>query len=170
MTCTTLPHWHSCMWWLCLGTNKDVSLCCVLLVQPLLSSAGYRYKYWVQVYWGMYKCGGLCWVSTDMQVWSCSLATMCSGSLDLDARGLALGSYTSLLLTKNSKKSFRLIVTICQITEITYLHAVGSAFIILCWVQVQVLSTGALGNVQVRGFMLGEHRHAGMVLQPCYYV
>ena len=54
-----------------------------------------------------------------MQVWSCSLATTCSGGLDLDAGGLDLGSYTSLLLTKNSKKGFRLIVTMCQITEIT---------------------------------------------------
>ena len=45
------------------------------------------------------------------------------------------------------------------------LHAVGSAFIVLCWVQVQVR-----GNVQVQGFMLGECRCAGMVLQPCYYV
>ena len=35
----------------------------VVLVQPLLSSAGYRYKYG-----GMYKCGALCWVSTDVLV------------------------------------------------------------------------------------------------------
>ena len=64
--------------------------CCMLSVQPLLSSAGYRYKYR-----GMYKCGGLCWVSADVQVWSCGLATMCSGGLDLDARGLDLGSYAT---------------------------------------------------------------------------
>ena len=43
----------------------------------------------------MYKCGGLCWVSADVQVQSCGLATMGSGSLDLDARGLDLGSYTT---------------------------------------------------------------------------
>ena len=78
---------------LCLGTYTDrvwFMCCCMLLVQPLLSSAGYRYKYG-----RMYKCGGLCWVSMDMQVRSCSLATMVSGGLDLDARGLDLGSYTT---------------------------------------------------------------------------
>ena len=32
------------------------------------------------------------------------LATTGSGSLDLDSGGLDLGPYTSLLLTKNSKK------------------------------------------------------------------
>ena len=46
----------------------------------------------------MYKCGGLCWVSADVQVWSCSLATTCSSGLDLDARGLDLGSYTSMTI------------------------------------------------------------------------
>ena len=61
-------------------------------------------------YRGMYKYGGLCLVSADVQVWSCSLATMCSGSLDLDARGLDLGSYTSLLLTKTIKNALDLLL------------------------------------------------------------
>ena len=67
---------------------KKMFCCCVLLVQPLLSSAGYKCVVQgnVQV-WG-------CLVSADVQVQSCGLATMCSGSLDLDARGLDLGSYT----------------------------------------------------------------------------
>ena len=33
-------------------------------------------------------------MSTDVQIWSCSLATVGSGSLDLDSGGLDLGSYT----------------------------------------------------------------------------
>ena len=33
-------------------------------------------------------------MSADVQVWSCGLAIMGSGGLDLDARGLDLGSYT----------------------------------------------------------------------------
>ena len=43
-------------------------------------------------------------MSMDVQVQSCSLATVGSGGLDLDSRGLDLGPYTSLILTKNSKQ------------------------------------------------------------------
>ena len=48
-------------------------------------------------------------------------------------------------------------------------HAVGSAFIVVC-AGYRSTEYKVLGNVQVWGFMLGEHRHAGMVLQPCYYM
>ena len=41
--------------------------------------------------WGMYKCSALCWVSMDMQLWCCSLATVGSSGLDLDSRGLDIG-------------------------------------------------------------------------------
>ena len=61
-------------------------------------------------YGGMHKCGGLCWVSAVVQVWSCSLATTGSGSLDLDSGGLDLGPYTSLLLTKTVKKAYGLLL------------------------------------------------------------
>ena len=64
----------------------------------------------VQVVWGNVQVRGLCWVSTDMQVWSCSLATVDSSGLDLDSRGLDLGPYTSLLLTKTVKKAFDLLL------------------------------------------------------------
>ena len=91
---------------ICLSTNTSkmffVACCWFSLYCPLLgtgTSTG-----------GMYKCRGLCWVGADMQVWSCCLATMGSGGLDLDARGLDLGSYTSLLLTKNSKKALELLL------------------------------------------------------------
>ena len=39
----------------------------------------------------MYKCRALCWVSVDMQLQCCGLATAGSGGLDLDSRGLDNG-------------------------------------------------------------------------------
>ena len=60
-------------------------------IQPLLESV-----LGIQVWCtcegvGMYKCGALCWVSMDMQLWCCSLAAVGSGSLDLDSGGLDIG-------------------------------------------------------------------------------
>ena len=59
-------------------------------------------------------------------------------------------------------------VSVQIIAMYVLLCAVSSAFIVVC-AGYSRYRYKVWGNVQVRQFMLGERRCAGMVLQPCYY-
>ena len=97
----------------CLGTNTSESCVCGV-------GSAFIILCWVQVcsmkyeYGGMYKCRGLCWVSMDVQVAS-GRCTSEQGWLWPHCQlGLDLGDRHPSYWQKTVKKSFRLIVTICQ--------------------------------------------------------